>query len=157
MKKLILLLEKKFELFTENISIVLGHSFIFFIAIVIVVSWISLDIIHSTSWHILINDLIFSFTFLMVFILQKMQNKFSAVMNVKLNELVASHENASNRLIKAEDMTEEELRKLAAHYETLSDSLSKNNSHIASGSIEHVIDNSEKKNEIKENPGNKNE
>ena len=140
MKKLILLFEKKFELFTQNISIVLGHSFSFFMAIVIVAVWISLDIIHSSSWHTIINDLIFSFTFLMVFILQKMQNKFSAVMNAKLNELVASHENASNRLIKAEDMSEEELRNLAAHYEILSDSLRKTDSRISSGSIEHVIE-----------------
>ena len=65
-------------------------------------------------------------------------------MNVKLNELVASQENASNRLIKAEDLTEEELRKLAEYYNTLSDSLEKNNSRVGSGSIEHVIDDSEK-------------
>lgn len=145
MKKLILFLEKKFEMFTEKISIALGHSFTFFIAIVIVISWISLDIIRSEGWHILINDLIFSFTFLMVFILQKMQNKFSAVINAKLNELVASHENASNRLIKAEDMTENELRKLAEHYQTLSDTLSKKNSLVGSGSIEHVLEETEKK------------
>jgi len=61
-------------------------------------------------------------------------------MNAKLNELVAAHENASNRLIKAEDMTEHELRKLATHYETLSASLGKNDSFTTSGSIEHVID-----------------
>ena len=140
-------LEKKFELFTEKITIILGHSFSFFIAIVIVLWWIGLDIYHSSSWHVLINDLVFSFTFLMVFILQKMQNKFSAVMNAKLNELVASHENASNRLIKAEDMTEEELRTLAMHYNTLSANLEKNDSLTASGSIEHVIDTAAEKNE----------
>lgn len=140
MKKLIHLIEIKFEWFTEKTSIVMGHSLTFFIAIIIVVCWISLDIIHSSSWHGIINDLVFSFTFLMIFILQKMQNKFSAVMNVKLNELVASQENASNRLIKAEDLTEEELRRLAEYYNTLSESLEKNNSRVGSGSIEHVID-----------------
>lgn len=140
-----LFFEKRFEIFTEKIAIVLGHSFSFFIAIVIVICWISLDIIHSSNWHELINDLIFSFTFLMVFVLQKMQNKFTAVLNIKLNELVASHENASNRLIKAEDLTEEELRKLATHYETLASKLSKNDSRIAS--IEHVIESAENKEE----------
>ena len=83
----------------------------------------------------------------MVFILQKMQNKFSAVMNIKLNELVASHENASNRLIKAEDMTEEDIRKLSAYYATLSASLGKKNSHIGAGSIEHVLNDDDDKNE----------
>ena len=145
MKTLVLSLEKKFEIFTEKITFILGHSFSFFIAIAIVLCWMGLDIINSSSWHVLINDLIFSFTFLMVFIIQKMQNKFSAVMNAKLNELVAAHENASNRLIKAEDMTEQELRKLATHYEILSAHLEKNDSLTASGSIEHVIDEEPKK------------
>ena len=144
MKKFVQWIEKNFEIFTEKTAIVLGHSLTFFIAIAIVVCWISLDIIHSSSWHSIINDLVFSFTFLMIFILQKMQNKFSTVINIKLNELVASQENASNRLIKAEDMTEEELRKLAAHYQTLSKSLEKNDSHIGSESIEHVIEEAEK-------------
>jgi low affinity Fe/Cu permease len=146
MKKFILVLEKNFELFTEKITIMLGHSFCFFIAIVIVLVWIGTDIYHSSNWHVLINDTVFSFTFLMVFILQKMQNKFSAVMNAKLNELVAAHENASNRLIKAEDMTEEELRKLAIHYQTLSSAMGKNDSLTTSGSIENVIKEIEEKN-----------
>lgn len=140
MKKIILSIEKRFESFTEYISIMLGHSLTFFIAILIVVCWISMDVIHHSSMHILINDLIFSFTFLMVFILQKMQNKFSAVLNIKLNELVASDDKASNRLINAEDMTEGELRTLAVHYDTLSASLDNEVSHNGSHSIEHVID-----------------
>ncbi len=140
MKKFVQWIEKKFEVFTEKTAIILGHSLTFFIAIAIVVCWISLDIIHSSSWHSIINDLVFSFTFLMIFILQKMQNKFSTVINVKLNELVASQENASNRLIKAEDLTEGELRKLATHYQTLSESLQKNNTLSGSNSIEHVIE-----------------
>jgi low affinity Fe/Cu permease len=149
MKKLVHFLEERFEFFTEKVSRVLGHSFSFFIAIVIVIMWISLDIIRSSSWHEIVNDLVFSFTFLMIFILKKMKNKFSAVMNIKLNELVASHENASNRLIKAEDMTEEDIRKLLAYYERLSASLDKKRSHSGAGSIEHVLndDEDDKKNE----------
>lgn len=85
----------------------------------------------------------------MIFILQKMQNKFLTVLNVKLNELVASQENASNRLIKAEDLSEDELRKLEAYYHTLSDTLKKNHSRIGSGSIEHVIDDADMKTTIK--------
>lgn len=150
MKKLVHFLEERFEFFTEKVSRVLGHSFSFFIAIVIVIMWISLDIIRSSSWHEIVNDLVFSFTFLMIFILQKMQNKFSAVMNIKLNELVASHENASNRLIKAEDMTEEDIRKLLAYYERLSASLDKKRSHSGAGSIEHVLNEDEDEDDKKE-------
>jgi low affinity Fe/Cu permease len=149
MKKLVHFLEERFEFFTEKVSRVLGHSFSFFIAILIVIMWISLDIIRSSNWHEIVNDLVFSFTFLMVFILQKMQNKFSAVVNIKLNELVASHENASNRLIKAEDMTEEDIRKLLAYYERLSASLEKKRSHSGAGSIEHVLNEDENKDDKK--------
>ena len=136
--------EKKFEILTERITIILGHSLTFFIAILIVICWITLDIVKDSGWHNIINDLVFSFTFLMIFILQKMQNKFSTVMNVKLNELVASHENASNRLIKAEDLSEEDLRKLASYYQKLSSTFDKKDSLTEASSIEHVIEESEK-------------
>ena len=86
----------------------------------------------------------------MIFILQKMQNKFSTVINIKLNELVASNENASNRLIKAEDLTEEELRKLAAHYETLLITMREKKSQGSAASIEHVINEIEEDIEEKE-------
>lgn len=145
MKNLVISLEKKFENFTEHATVVLGHSLTFFFAILIVIGWITLDVIKNSGWHNIVNDLVFSFTFLMVFILQKTQNKFSTVMNIKLNELVASYDTASNRLIKAEDLSEEELRKLAAHYQTLSSSLDQNASHNEVSSIEHVIEESSDK------------
>lgn len=48
--------------------------------------------------------------FLMVFLIQKAQNKDSLAIQLKLNELVAAHEFASNRLVNVENMTEEELK-----------------------------------------------
>ena len=63
MKKIILLIEKQFEMFTERIAIILGHSVTFFAAIIIVICWITLDIVHSRSLHGLINDLIFLLRF----------------------------------------------------------------------------------------------
>ncbi|HYV92095.1 MAG TPA: low affinity iron permease family protein [Chitinophagales bacterium] len=140
MKKISSFFENIFEILTEKITLLLGHSITFLVALLIVIAWLSLDIVNSSSLHNLVNDFVFSFTFLMVFIIQKSQNKFSTVINIKLNELVASHENASNRLIKVEDMTERELRELAAHYETLSAHLDKSNDPGTSASIEHVIE-----------------
>src|SRR2546423_10837211 len=140
MKKIASVIENIFEILTQKISLLLGHSITFIVAMLIVITWLGLDIGHSNSLHTFINDFVFSFTFLMVFIIQKTQNKFSTVINIKLNELVASHENASNRLIKVEDMTEQELRKLAGHYETLSTHLGKSNDLGTSASIEHVIE-----------------
>ncbi len=140
MKQVTTFFEKIFEVLTQRITIFLGHSMAFLIAFFIVILWLGIDFFHASSVHIFINDFIFSFTFLMLFIIQKTQNKFSTVINIKLNELVASHENASNRLIKTEDMTEQELRKLAAHYETLSNHLLKSNDLNTTTSIEQVIE-----------------
>jgi low affinity Fe/Cu permease len=60
-------------------------------------------------------------TFLMVFLIQKSQNKDSLAIQLKLNELVAAHEFASNRLVAVEDMTEEELRVIKKYYSKLSE------------------------------------
>jgi low affinity Fe/Cu permease len=125
MKKLVFVIEKKFQSLIVHLSVMIGHSFTFFIAIVIVLCWISIDVIQENSLHTLINDLIFSFTFLMIFVLQRMQNKFSVAINMKLNELVASNDKASNGLINAEDMSKEQLHNLAIHYDTISDIFNK--------------------------------
>src|SRR5262249_16874229 len=55
-------------------------------------------------------------TFLMVFLIQRAQNKDSRAIHLKLNELVAAVEGASNRLINAETLTEAELKTLHAYY-----------------------------------------
>jgi len=60
-------------------------------------------------------------TFLMVFLIQKSQNKDSLAIQLKLNELVAAHENASNRLVAVESMTEEELKVIQKYYGKLSE------------------------------------
>src|SRR5690606_35749003 len=60
-------------------------------------------------WQLVINTGTTIITFLMVFLIQKAQNKDSLAIQLKLNELVASHKQASNRLIDVEDLTEEEM------------------------------------------------
>jgi low affinity Fe/Cu permease len=57
----------------------------------------------------------------MVFLLQQTQNKDTAAIHLKLNELLASHEYASNRLIAIEDLSEEELRTVGKFYAHLAD------------------------------------
>ena len=55
----------------------------------------------------------------MVFLIQRTQNKDALAMHLKLNELVAAKKGASNRLLNAEDLTEEELHTLHRHYARL--------------------------------------
>jgi low affinity Fe/Cu permease len=138
-------LERNFEWLTTKITQWLGHSISFFIAFVITIAWVGGDIIGGTPFHHLLNDAFAGFTFLMVFIIQKSQNKFSAVIHIKLNEIVASHEHASNRLIKIEDMTEEELKMLAAHYARLADNAKNGEELMTSQSIEQVMNEIEEK------------
>ena len=72
----------------------------------------------------------------MVFLIQKTQNKDSLAIQLKLNELVAAHEMASNRLVSVEDMTEEELKVLRKYYSRLA-SLTKKESNLH---LSHSID-----------------
>ncbi|CAN5453973.1 hypothetical protein BH10BAC5_BH10BAC5_09770 [soil metagenome] len=76
---------------------------------------------YSDTWQLVINTGTTIITFLMVFIIQRAQNKDSIAIHLKLNEIVASLEGASNRLIDCEDLSEKELKLLEKHYSTLAD------------------------------------
>jgi low affinity Fe/Cu permease len=68
------------------------------------------------TWQLVINTATTIITFLMVFLIQRAQNKDSKAIHLKLNELVAAVKGASNRLINVESLTEEELKTLHEHY-----------------------------------------
>lgn len=74
----------------------------------------------SDTWQLVINTGTTIITFLMVFIIQQSQNKDTLAVQLKLNELIACHELASNRLIDIEDLTEDELMVLKKFYIKLS-------------------------------------
>jgi low affinity Fe/Cu permease len=74
----------------------------------------------SDTWQLVINTGTTIITFLMVFIIQQSQNKDTLAVQLKLNELIACQELASNRLIDVEDLTEDELRVLKKFYVKLS-------------------------------------
>jgi low affinity Fe/Cu permease len=77
-------------------------------------------------------------TFLMVFIIQQSQNKDTMAIQLKLNELIACNEKASNRLIEIEDLTEEELDTLKNFYVKLSALAKKDKDLFSSHSIDEV-------------------
>ncbi|KYP13183.1 low affinity iron permease family protein [Flavihumibacter sp. CACIAM 22H1] len=83
----------------------------------------------SENWQLIINSSTTIITFLMVFIIQHSQNKDTLAIQMKLNELLATQKNASNTLINIEDLTEEDLEKIKAHYNKLAE-LSKNKAAI---------------------------
>ena len=116
MKIVYITAEKGFEKLTSIVSAVMGNSITFIIAVCVVIFWLSNERFYTQNIHYSIGDVILGITFLCLFMIQKSFNRFSASIHLKLNELVASHEPASNRLINVEEKTEHELNKLSEAY-----------------------------------------
>jgi low affinity Fe/Cu permease len=76
---------------------------------------------YSNTWQLVINTGTTIVTFLMVFLIQRAQNKDGLAIQLKLNELIAAVRGASNRLINVEDLSEEEVHKLHERYCVLAD------------------------------------
>jgi len=117
-----------------------GSTAAFLCALSVIVIWVVTGpIFHfSDTWQLVINTGTTIVTFLMVFLIQRAQNKDTLAVQLKLNELVAAMEGASNRLISVEDLSEEDLKVLRIHYERLAE-LAKHDRHVAeSHSIEEA-------------------
>ena len=91
------------------------------LAFLLVLGWLASGPIfhYSTTWQLVINTTTTVVTFLMVFMIQRAQNKESAAASLKLSEIIAALEGASNRMIDVEDFSEEELRTLGLHFRRL--------------------------------------
>jgi low affinity Fe/Cu permease len=131
-----------FEKFALKITRATGSTPAFIIACLVVLVWMVTGPFfnYSETWQLVINTGTTIVTFLMVFLIQKTQNKDSLALQLKLNELVAAHEFASNRLVDVESLTEEELMIIQAYYRKLRD-LTKNEQNLQ---VSHSIDEAEK-------------
>ncbi|MEP6675553.1 MAG: low affinity iron permease family protein [Ferruginibacter sp.] len=111
------------ERFSCAVNKAAGSSAAFVCAFIIVIAWaVTGPVFHySETWQLVINTGTTIITFLMVFLIQKSQNKDALAIQLKLNELVASNELASNRLVNVENMTEDELKVIQKYYGTLSE------------------------------------
>ena len=111
-----------FERFSSAITRATGSHFAFIAAILIILVWVFTGPVfhYSDTWQLVINTGTTIITFLMVFIIQHSQNKDTAAIQLKLNELIAASSRASNRLIDVEDLTAEELETLKKFYIELS-------------------------------------
>ncbi|MDN3583460.1 low affinity iron permease family protein [Mucilaginibacter flavus] len=136
-----------FERFSNWATAATGSSAAFFIAIGTIVVWlITGPVFHySDTWQLIINTGTTIVTFLMVFLIQKSQNKDSKAIHLKLNELLASHEGTSNRMVNIEDLTEEELDHLYKFYRQLSNLAEKENDLTKTHSIDAAEENQKRK------------
>ncbi|WP_439697609.1 low affinity iron permease family protein [Mucilaginibacter sp. AW1-7] len=112
-----------FERFANWATIATGSSAAFIGAVSIIIIWGVTGPIfqYSNTWQLIINTGTTIVTFLMVFLIQKSQNKDSKAIHLKLNELLASHQGASNRMVDIEDLNELELDQLHKFYVQLSE------------------------------------
>ena len=128
------------ERFSSSVARWTGGSTAFALACSVIVVWIATGPIfqYSDTWQLIINTGTTIVTFLMVFLIQRSQNKDSLAIQLKLNELVAAMQGASNRLIDVEDLAEEELRVLHTHYARLARMAKHDATLVQSHSIEEA-------------------
>ena len=120
-------LEDRFARLAARTSVATGSFWTFASALLIIVVWAGLGPIFrfSEDWQLVVNTGTTIVTFLMVFVIQHAQNKEMRAVQLKLNELIAAIDGASNRLIDIEDLTERELEHLYARYQHLATSSAK--------------------------------
>lgn len=112
-----------FETFASKVAHATGSTPAFLLAFAIVLIWGICGPVfdYSETWQLVINTGTTIITFLMVFLIQKSQNKDSLAMQLKLNELLASSKLASNRLVDIEGLTEEEMLIINRYYSKLNE------------------------------------
>jgi low affinity Fe/Cu permease len=107
-----------FEKFSNWATNFTGSSYAFIGATSIVILWAICGPVfnYSETWQLVINTGTTIITFLMVFLIQKAQNKDGKAIQLKLNELIAASKQASNRMVDIEDLTEKELDQLHNYF-----------------------------------------
>src|SRR6476660_6494288 len=115
-----------------------GSSWAFGLALAVVLAWLITGPFFgfSDTWQLVINTGTTIMTFLMVFLMQRAQNKDALAIQLKLNEIVAALDGASNRLINVEELSEDEVTVLHEHYRKLVELARKDEKLTESHSIE---------------------
>lgn len=131
----------KFEKVSNSITVYSGSPLVFIVAVGLILVWgiAGPFFNYSNTWLLMVNTGTSIVTFLMVFLIQKSQNKGSIAIQLKLNELIAANNQASNRLLNIQDLSESELNTLYEHYRTLVELTQKARSNTKSHSVEDAI------------------
>ena len=109
------------ERFSLKATKATGTSMSFILALSVIIVWglTGPFFRFSDTWQLVINTGTTIGTFLMVFLIQRTQNKDAQAIHLKLNEIVAALEGASNNLIDVEDLSEGEIATLHTHFQKL--------------------------------------
>jgi low affinity Fe/Cu permease len=117
-----------------------GSSWAFAAAAMVIAVWlVTGPLFHfSDTWQLVINTGTTIVTFLMVFLIQRAQNKDALAIQLKLNEIVAAIQGASNRLISVEELSEPELEALHRHYHRLAQMAKQDSDLLRSHSVDEA-------------------
>lgn len=134
------LLQLFFHRFSNAVTRISGRPVASVMAFLLIIVWALTGPFFgfSNTWQLVINTGTTIITFLMVFVIQQSQNKDTMAVQLKLNELIASQKNASNRLIDVEDLTSDELEVLKKFYIKLSGLSARDNDLHSSHSIDEA-------------------
>jgi low affinity Fe/Cu permease len=135
-------LSELLEKFSYQATRATGTSSAFVLAVLVIIVWgITGPIFrYSDTWQLVINTGTTIVTFLMVFLIQRAQNKDALAIHLKLNEIVAALEGASNRLIDVEDLSEPEIDALRNYYKRLIELARKDDVLTTTHSIEEAAE-----------------
>jgi low affinity Fe/Cu permease len=112
-----------FGRFAQGAARAMGHPLAFTLAVLVILGWALTGPVFgfSDTWQLVINTGTTIVTFLMVFLIQNTQNRESAAVQLKLDELIRAQQGAHNALLDLEELGEAELDHLRATYETLAE------------------------------------
>jgi low affinity Fe/Cu permease len=136
-----------FDRIAQQVTRIAGSPYAFLVAFLVILGWAVTGPLfnYSDTWQLVINTGTTIITFLMVFVIQQTQNKDTIALQLKLNELIACNESASNRLIDIEDLTEQELLVVKKFYVKLAKLAEKEEDLYGTHSLDDASMNHERK------------
>jgi len=114
-------MKELFRLFAQKTSQLVGSSWAFILAALIIIAWaVTGPIFHySDTWQLVINTGTTIITFLMVFLIQNTQNRDAKAIHLKLDELLRGVKGARTGLVNLEQLSDDDLERLQKEFERL--------------------------------------
>jgi low affinity Fe/Cu permease len=111
----------RFSNLARGISTLVGRPGAFAVAALGVVLWAASGPLfgYSDTWQLVVNTSTTIVTFLMVFVIQNTQNRDTAAIQIKLDELIRATQGAHNALLDLEELDDEQLAQHLRRYEEL--------------------------------------
>ena len=111
-----------FRRFAEATARYAGRPGAFLLAVLLILGWaLTGPIFHfNDTWQLVINTGTTIITFLMVFLIQSTQNRDTAALQIKLDELICSSK-AHNALLNLENLDDQQLERIRRHYVRLAE------------------------------------